>query len=105
MNLVFRGPTAADRPIVLFQRVRHHLLSQRRGGFAIKCQQQAATGGTVQPMHEEDGFTELHAQAVGGKIGLTTRQSAVVDHQASGLVDHRQRGIGMEHLQRRIIAK
>jgi hypothetical protein len=90
-----RWPAAAHREVILVERrisgiAQHQHLAQRRRGVAIEGQQQAAAGGAVEPVHEEDGLAELLAQAVGGEVGLAARERAVVDHQSGGLVDDRE---------------
>ena len=98
-EVAFGGPTAAHRPIVFFDFARHQGLAERGGGLAVERQQQAAAGGAVEPMHQEDRLAELFAQAIRGEVGFAARQRAVVDHQPGGLVDHGQRFVAVEHRQ------
>src|SRR3546814_17656294 len=66
---------------------RHQRLAQRRRAVAVERQQQAAAGSAIEAMDEEDLPAELLAQPVRGEVALPARQLAVVDHQASGLVN------------------
>ncbi len=94
-------PASADRQVVLGHFAPHQCLAQRTGGFAVEGQQQAAAGGPVQAVHEEDRPPQLLTQAVGQEIIFATGQLAVVDHQPGRLVDHGQALIQVQQLQGR----
>ena len=92
-------PAPADRQVVLGHFATHQRLAQRTGGLAVEGQQQAAAGGPVQAVHEEDRAAQLLAQAVGQEVVLASGQLAVVDHQPGGLVDHSQALVQVQQLQ------
>src|SRR5690606_39522045 len=79
----------------------HELLAQCRGGLAVEGEQQAAAGGAVEAVDQEDRLAEVLAQAVRGEVGLAAGERAVVDHQAGGLVDDREPVVGELHVHRR----
>ncbi|MNM49225.1 hypothetical protein D3C81_602250 [compost metagenome] len=87
---IFGRPAATDGQVILAHLTAHQRLAQRAGGLAVEGQQQAAAGGAVQPVHQENRLAQLLAQAVGEEVILATRQLAVVDHQTGRLVDHGQ---------------
>ena len=92
-------PAAADGQVVLAELFGHQAAAQGRRRVAIEGQQQAAAGGAVEPVHQENRPAELFAQPVGGEIGFAARQLAVVDHQAGGFVDHRELVVGVDDRQ------
>ena len=55
------GPAAADGQVVLAEMFGHQAAAQGRGGVAVEGQQQAAAGGAVEPVHQEDRLAELLA--------------------------------------------
>src|SRR5690606_22602444 len=85
---------------VLFHFARHQCLAEHRCCVAIERQQQAAAGGAVEAMDEEDLPAELLAQPVRGKVAFPTRQLAVVDHQPRGLVDDGEEFVAVEDRKR-----